>query len=338
VRKLTPTTYADLLQEIKQRIRSAQYEALRAVNRELIGLYWDIGRLIIERQQGDTWGRAVVEQLAHDLQAEFPGIGGFSAANLWRMRRFYETYAANTKLAPMVREIGWTHNLIILEKCQDDQQREFYLRMTRRMGWTKNVLIHQIENQTYEKTLLNQTNFDQTLPEPIREQARLAVKDEYTFDFLELADEHSERQLEQAILARVEPFLREMGGMFTFVGSKYRLEISGAEYFIDVLLYHRRLKCLVALELKVGEFLPEYVGKMQFYLAALDELARMADENPSIGIILCKSKDKTIVEYALRESNKPIGVAAYRIVSRLPRELQGQLPAPEQIAKLLEDV
>jgi predicted nuclease of restriction endonuclease-like (RecB) superfamily len=200
------------------------------------------------------------------------------------------------------------------------------------------VLIHQIENQTYEKTLLNHTNFDQTLPEPIREQARLAVKDEYTFDFLELADEHSERQLEQAILARVEPFLREMGGMFTFVGSQYRLEIGDAEYFIDVLLYHRRLKCLVALELKIGEFLPEYIGKMQFYLAALDDLARMADENPSIGIILCKSKDKTIVEYALRESNKPIGVATYRIVSTLPSELQGQLPAPDQIAKLLEDV
>jgi predicted nuclease of restriction endonuclease-like (RecB) superfamily len=336
--KLIPHHYDVLLGEIKQRIRTAQYEALRAVNRELINLYWDIGQLIVERQQGGTWGRAVVEQLARDLQAEFPGVSGFSAANLWRMRRFYETYADNTNLAPMVREIGWTQNLIILEKCKDNQQREFYLRMTRRMGWTKNVLIHQIENQTYEKTLLNQTNFDQTLPDPIREQARLAVKDEYTFDFLELADEHSERQLEQAILSRVEPFLREMGGLFTFVGSQYRLAIGDTEYFIDVLLYHRRLKCLVALELKVGEFLPEYVGKMQFYLAALDDLARMVDENPSIGIILCKSKDKTIVEYALRESNKPIGVATYRIVSTLPEDLQGQLPAPEQIARLLEDV
>jgi predicted nuclease of restriction endonuclease-like (RecB) superfamily len=336
--KLIPHHYDVLLGEIKQRIRTAQYEALRAVNRELINLYWDIGQLIVERQQGGTWGRAVVEQLARDLQAEFPGVSGFSAANLWRMRRFYETYADNTNLAPMVREIGWTHNLIILEKCKDNQQREFYLRMTRRMGWTKNVLIHQIENQTYEKTLLNQTNFDQTLPDPIREQARLAAKDEHTFDFLELADEHSERQLEQAILSRVESFLREMGGLFTFVGSQYRLAISDTEYFIDVLLYHRRLKCLVALELKVGEFLPEYVGKMQFYLAALDDLARMVDENPSIGIILCKSKDKTIVEYALRESNKPIGVATYRIVSTLPADLQGQLPAPEQIARLLEDV
>jgi predicted nuclease of restriction endonuclease-like (RecB) superfamily len=210
--------------------------------------------------------------------------------------------------------------------------------MTRKFGWTKNVLIHQIENQTYEKTLLNQTNFNQTVPTEIRNQLQLAVKDEYTFDFLELADEHSERQLEQAILSRVEPFLQEMGGRFTFVGSQYRLEIGEQEFFIDLLLYHRQLKCLVAVELKTGEFLPEYVGKMQFYLAALDDLSRLPDENPSIGIILCKSKNKTVVEYALRESNKPIGVATYKVFSTLPQELKHQLPAPEQVAKLLEGV
>jgi predicted nuclease of restriction endonuclease-like (RecB) superfamily len=237
-----------------------------------------------------------------------------------------------------VAEIGWTHNLVIMEKCKNDLEREFYLRMTRKFGWTKNVLIHQIENQTYEKTLLNQTNFEQTLPANIRDQAKLAVKDEYTFDFLELGDEHSERQLEQTILTKVEPFLQEMGGMFTFMGSQYRLEIDNEEYFIDLLLYHRRLKCLVAVELKIGKFLPEYVGKMQFYLAALDDKVRLPDENPSVGIILCKSKNKTIVEYALRESNKPIGVASYRIVSTVPQELKEQLPAPEQVAKLLEGV
>lgn len=333
---IEPIHYMALLVEVKQRIRAAQYEALRAVNEQLVGLYWDIGRLIVERQQGDSWGRSIVEQLARDLQEEFPGLGGFSARNLWRMRDFYQSYSADGKLPPMVAEVSWSHNLIILEKCKDALERAFYLRMTRRMGWTKNVLIHQIENQTYQKTLLNQTNFDQALPEPLREQARLAVKDENTFDFLELADEHSERQLEQAILARVEPFLREMGGNFAFLGSQYRLEIGDSDYLIDLLLYHRRLKCLVALELKIGEFLPEYVGKMQFYLAALDDLVRMSDENPSIGIILCKSKDKTIVEYALRESNKPIGVATYRIVATLPSELQGQLPAPEQVARLFE--
>src|SRR5579863_9328210 len=203
--------------------------------------------------------------------------------------------------------------------------------MTKRFGWSKNVLVHQIGNQSYERYLLNQTNFDKTVPEKIKHQAKLAVKDEYTFDFLELTDEHSEKELEHQILAKVGPFLREMGGMFSFVGNQYRLEIKGEEYFIDLLLYHRGLKCLVAMELKIGKFLPEYVGKMQFYLALLDDKMRLPEENSSIGIILCKSKNKTIVEYALRDSNKPIGVAAYRIVEKLPKELRGQLTALEQI-------
>lgn len=333
-----PDDYRNLLVEVKQRIRSAQYEALKAVNKELIALYWDIGKMIVTRQQGASWGKSVVEQLAKDLQAEFPGISGFSVRNIWNMRSFYVAYSQNEKLQPMVAEIGWTHNLVILEKCKDDLEREFYIRMARKFGWTKNVLIHQIENKTYEKTLLNQTNFDQVVPEEIRNQAKLAVKDEYTFDFLELGDEHSERELEQAILARVEPFLQEMGGMFAFIGSQYRLEIDEEEYFIDLVLYHRSLKCLIAVELKIGKFLPEYVGKMQFYLAALDDKVKLPDENPSIGIILCKSKKKTIVEYALKESNKPIGVATYQVVSTVPQELKHQLPAPEQVAKLLEGI
>ena len=327
--------YRSLLVAVKHRIRAAQYEALKAVNRELMALYWDIGELIVTRQEIAGWGKSVVEQLAKDLQVEFHGMAGFSARNIWNMRSFYVTYRTNEKLQPLVAEIGWTHNLVILEKCKDDLQREFYLRMTPKFGWTKNVLIHQIENKTYEKTLLNQTNFDRTLSEEMRDRAKLAVKDAYTFDFLELADEHSERELEKAILTRVEPFLREMGGMFTFVGSQYRLEISDEEYFIDLLLYHRGLKCLIAVELKIGKFLPEYVGKMQFYLAALDDRVRLEGENAAIGIILCKSKDRTIVEYALRQSNQAIGVATYQIVSSLPLELQGQLPAPEQVARLL---
>lgn len=335
--KPTKNDYTALLDEIKQRIRSAQYEALRAVNKELIALYWDIGKLIVERQKSGKWGKSVVERLSKDIQAEFPGIKGFSVQNLWYARQFYLTYRDNKKLQPLVGEIGWTHNLIIMSRCKDDLEREFYLRMTRKFGWTKNVLTHQIDNQSYEKTLLNQTNFDRTVPAKYRLQAKLAVKDEYTFDFLELGEEHSERELERAILARLEHFLREMGGMFAFVGSQYRLEVDGQEYFIDLLLFHRRLRCLVALELKVGEFLPEF-GKMQFYLVALDDLVKLPDENPSIGIILCRHRRKTIVEYALRESKKPIGVAQYRVVTKLPRELKGQLPSPEQIEQLLEEM
>lgn len=336
--KSIPEDYKNLLMEVKQKIRSAQYEALKAVNKQLIALYWDIGKIIVTRQEGASWGKSVVEQLAKDLQAEFPGISGFSARNIWNMRSFFTTYSQNEKLQLLVAEIGWTHNLVILEKCKDDLEREFYMRMTRKFGWTKNVLIHQIENQTYEKTLLNQTNFDRAVSEADRDRAKLAVKDEYTFNFLGLGDEYDERDLEQAILAKVEPFLQEMGGMFTFAGSQYRLEIDDEEYFIDLLLYHRLLKCLVAVELKIGKFLPEYVGKMQFYLAALDDRVRLPDENPSIGIILCKEKHKTIVEYALKESNKPIGVATYKIVSTVPQELKDRLPAPEQVAKLLQGI
>jgi predicted nuclease of restriction endonuclease-like (RecB) superfamily len=334
---LPPDSYGALLREIKERIRAAQYAALRAVNRELIDLYWDIGRLIVERQTGETWGSSVVQNLARDLQREFPGVSGFSAPNLYKMRQFYEAYRANENLSPLVREISWTKNLVILERCSGDAEREFYITQTKQFGWTKNVLTHQIENRTFAKTLLNQTSFHTTLPQEMRDQAKLAVKDEYTFDFLELADEHSERQLEQAILAKVEPFLLEMGGMFAFIGSQYRLEVGDKEYFIDLLLFHRRLRSLVAVELKIGEFQPEHIGKMQFYLAVLDDTSRLEGENPAIGILICKSKNRTIVEYALKESSKPIGVATYRVTTSVPEELRNDLPAPEQIAKLLND-
>jgi predicted nuclease of restriction endonuclease-like (RecB) superfamily len=333
-----PKDYAGLLALVKERVRSAQYAALKAVNTELVGLYWDIGRMIVERQDAEGWGKAVVENLAADLRAEFPGVGGFSASNLWRMKGFFEIYQGVEKLAPLVREIGWSHNIVIMERCSDPLEREFYIRMTRKFGWSKNVLVHQIENQSYEKSLLGQTNFDQALTPELRAQAKLAVKDEYTFDFLELGEEHGERELERALIARIEDFLRAMGGMFAFMGSQYRLEVDGKEFFIDLLLFHRRLRCLVAIELKVGEFLPEFVGKMQFYLAALDRQVRQEDENPTIGIILCKEKSRTIVEYALHDARKPIGVATYEITKTLPKALKGQLPSPKEIAALLEGI
>jgi predicted nuclease of restriction endonuclease-like (RecB) superfamily len=254
------------------------------------------------------------------------------------MKAFFEAYRGLEKLVPLVREIGWSHNLVILERCKDPLEREFYLRMTRKFGWSKNVLIHQIDNQSYEKSLLGQTNFDQALTPALQAQAKLAVQDEYTFDFLELGEKHSERELERALTARIEDFLRAMGGMFAFMGSQYRLEVDGKEFFIDLLLFHRRLRCLVAMELKVGDFRPEFVGKMQFYLAALDQQVRQEDENPSIGIILCKEKSRTIVEYALRDARKPIGVATYQITQSLPKALKGQLPSPQDITRLLEDL
>ncbi len=330
--------YVHLLAEVKERIRLAQYAALKAVNTELVGLYWDIGRMIVERQEKTEWGKSVVEHLSGDLQREFPGVSGFSVQNLWYMRQFYLEYSGHERLQPLVGEIAWAHNIVIMSKCKDSLEREFYIRMTRKFGWSKNVLVHQITNQSYEKSLLGQTNFDQVLTPELRAQAKLAVKDEYTFDFLELGEEHGERELERALIAKIEDFLRAMGGMFAFMGSQYRLEVEGEEFFIDLLLFHRRLRCLVAVELKIGKFKPEFVGKMQFYLTALDRQIRQEDENPSIGIILCKEKNRTIVEYALHDASRPIGVATYEITKTLPRELRGQLPRPEEIAALLEEI
>lgn len=308
---LTANDYATFLLEIKSRIRAAQYKALRAVNRDLVELYWAIGESIHQKQGELGWGKAVVETLARDLQAEFPGRNGFSARNLWNMRDFYCEYSKRPKLQPLVAEISWAKNLVILTSCEDDLEREFYLRATARFGWTKAVLQHQIDNKSYEKYLLNQTNFDQTLPPAIQGQAALAVKDHYTFDFLELSVEHSERELELALVQNLRRFLSELGGAFAFIGNQYLLEVGGQEYFVDLLLFHRRLRCLVAIDLKVGAFEPEHKGKMEFYLEALDRQERMEGENAPIGIIICRHKNKTVVEYALRTASALRWLAAH---------------------------
>ncbi|MCL1996278.1 MAG: PDDEXK nuclease domain-containing protein [Defluviitaleaceae bacterium] len=328
--------YKDFIKEIKTLIYKRQYEAMKAVNKELLGLYWEIGEEINNQQKEKGWGKSVVEILAKELQLEFPGVKGFSAANLWRMRNFYLNYHENEKLVPLVREISWTKNLVIMERCKDDLEREFYLKMVRKFGWTKNVLINNLENKAYEKYLLNQTNFDETVPEKYRNQAKLSVKDDYNFDFLEMGLEHSEAELETALTKNIKAFLREVGDEFAFIDNQYHLVVDGEDFYIDLLLYHRRLKCLVAIELKIGKFEPEYAGKMQFYLVALDETKKLADENPSIGIIICKSKSRTIVEYALKTADMPIGVTTYNMYSTLPDNLKNLLPEPKEIANRLE--
>lgn len=332
---ITANDYSGFLIEIKARIRRGQYKALRAANNELLDLYWDIGESIHLKQESLGWGKAVVETLARDLQMEFPGRNGFSSQNLWLMRQFYCEYRDRTKLQPLVREVSWAKNIVIMARCKDDLEREFYLKATARFGWTKAVLQHQVDNKSYEKYLLNQTSFDKTLSPELQAQAALAVKDHYTFDFLELAEEHSERELEQAMVQNLRRFLAEMGGAFTFVGNQYRLEAGGQEYFIDLLLYHRRLRCLIAIELKIGAFQPEHKGKMEFYLELLDTQERMEGENAPIGIIICREKNKTIVEYALRTANRPIGIATYAVVSQLPESYRNELPSPEAIAERL---
>lgn len=328
-----------MLASIKERIRAAQYSALKQVNRELVRLYWDIGRVILERQEKEQWGKAVIRRLAADLQAEFPETRGYSVRNLWSMRQFYVEYRESEKLQSLIGEIGWTHNLVIMQRCKDRLEREFYIRMTRKFGWTVAVLTHHIESNSYESYLLGQTNFDRALTPELQARAKLAVRDEYAFDFLEMGEEHSERELERALVAGVEKFLRSMGIMFAFVGSQFDWKLTTTSTSSTCCsITHRLLRSLVAVELKVGTFKPEYVGKMQFYLAALDDQVRAKDENPSIGMILCKDKNRTVVEYALRQSAKPIGVATYRVTKQLPKELEGQLPSPEQIEQLLDAV
>lgn len=331
--KLSAGDYKPFLKEITEKIRNSQYEAMRTLNTALIRLYWDIGKEIYEQQQQKGWGKSIVEVLAGELKKEFPDVKGFSSRNLWNMRNFYVTYQADEKLQPMVAEISWTKNLVIMEKCKEDLEREFYIRMTKRYGWTKDALINHIENRSYEKYLLNQTNFDKTVPEQYREQAKLAVKDQYMFDFMELSNEHSERELEWGLISHVREFLAEMGGTFTFIGNQYHVKVDNEDFYIDLLLFHRKLKCLVAIELKIGTFMPEFAGKMQFYLTALDELVKLPDENPSIGIIICKEKKRTIVEYALKNIEKPIGVASYQISNTLPEDLKSLLPSPDEIEK-----
>ena len=278
--------YLDFRNEITSRIRSAQYEALKAVNKEMIALYWEIGRRITEQQAALGWGKSVVENLSRDIQKEFPGIKGFGVSNMWDMARFYAEYRSNEILQPLVGEISWSKHIVILTKCKETQQRQFYILSTKKYGWTKDVLINKIEAKTYENYLLGQSNFDTTLPEKIKSQAILALKDEYTFDLVGLSEEHSEYELEQAIIKNIRAFLMEFGPDFAFVGNQYRIEMDGKEYFIDLLLYNRRLQAMIAIELKIGEFLPEYKGKMEFYLNVLNDTVRLPHENPAIGIII----------------------------------------------------
>lgn len=273
-----------------------------------------------------------------EVYCEFPDVQGFSARNLWRMRNLYVEYKDNEILPPLVAKISWSKNIAIMEKCKEQLEREFYIKMTKKYGWTKDVLINHIENKSYEKYLLNQTNFDETLPEKYVNQAKLAVKDEYIFDFMELSDQHSERELEESLLNNIRAFLEEMGGNFAFMGSQYHINVGGDDFYIDLLLYHRSLKSLVAIELKIGDFKPEFVGQLQFYLTALDKQVKMEHENPSIGIIICKNKNRTVVEYALNDSYKPIGVATYQIRDTLPEQMKNLLPSPEEIKKRLEEL
>lgn len=333
--------YADLLRQIKAAVHASRQRAQRTVNRELIDLYWTIGSRILERQEQESWGRAVVEQLSRDLREEFPGVQGFSAPNLWFMRQMCQEYQGEPNLLQLVREIPWGQNISIMTKVKDPAARAYYLRMTAEQGWSRNVLLNQIKGQAYERHQLaaKQHNFTETLPEHLAEQADEAMKDVYLLDFLGIARPVLERELERRMVSRIRDVILEMGYGFAFVGNQYRLSLEGKDYFIDLLFYHRRLNSLVAVELKTGAFLPEYAGKMNFYLNLLDDLVREPGENPSIGIILCADRNRVEVEYALRGIDKPVGVAEYILTRELPSELVDKLPAAREIeAEILREL
>lgn len=328
--------FKHFVEEIKSKIHSAHTQALKAVNKGLIALYSDIGKIIVQRQERFGWGKSVVESLAKELQSESYGLSGFSPRNLWNMRNFYLAYKDNKKLQTLSAEISWSHNVLIFQKCKDDLQKEFYIKSTLKHAWSCRVLDNHIDNHAYEKSLLSQNNFESTLPQNLSTKATLILKDEYTFDFLSLNDEHSERELELALIKQVREFLTQMGSEYAFIGNQYKLEADGQEFFIDLLLYHRGLKSLIAIELKIGAFKPEYAGKMNFYLSLLNDKVRLSDENPSIGIIICKDKSKTIVEYALKNTTQPLCVATYTLTKTLPKDLAKRLPTPKEIEKKLQ--
>jgi predicted nuclease of restriction endonuclease-like (RecB) superfamily len=330
-----PSGYAELLEDLKARIRQAQVRAALSVNRELVLLYWHIGKEILQKQEQEGWGTKVIDRLALDLAREFPEMKGFSPRNLKYMRAFAEAWPDEQIVQEVLAQITWYHNITLLEKVKDPPERLWYVEQTIEHGWSRNVLVHQIESKLYERQGKAITNFERTLPSPQSDLARSLLKDPYVFDFLSLGPEVQERDLERALLNHLRDFLLELGKGFAFVGKQYRLDVGGEEFSIDLLFYQLRLRCFVVIDLKIGEFKPEYAGKMNFYLSAVDELLRHPEDRPSIGLILCKSQNRLVAEYALRDMNKPMGVATYRLTEALPADLQEHLPSIEELQKEL---
>jgi predicted nuclease of restriction endonuclease-like (RecB) superfamily len=331
-----PENYDDFLSDLKERIRNAQLRAALAINQELVILYWQIGRDILDKERHQGWGAKVVERLAKDLKKAFPEIKGFSVRNLRYMKVFAEAYPDEAILQQLAARIPWFHNCILLEKVKDPQVRIWYIQQTIEQGWSRNVLTHFVESQLYHRQGAATTNFLQTLPQSQSELAQQILRDPYNFDFLSLGDVIQERDLETALVNHIRDFLLELGVGFAFVGSQYPLQVSGKEFRVDLLFYHFRLHCFVVIDLKMAEFEPEFGGKMNFYVSAVDDLLRGEGDQPTIGMILCKTHDKTIVEYSLRDVNKPIGVSAYQLRDALPDQLRGSLPTIEQLEMELE--
>jgi predicted nuclease of restriction endonuclease-like (RecB) superfamily len=325
------SNYVTFLDGLKERIRSAQVKAALAVNRELILLYWQIGREILLKQEVEGWGAKVIDRLAKDLKQEFPDMKGFSRSNLKYMRVFAEAYPEGSIGQQLVDQIPWGHNIRLMEMVKDPAVRLWYIQQTIENGWSRNILVMQIESNLYQRQGDAITNFERSLPSPQSDLAQQLIKDPYNFDFLTITKDAKERELEHALIQHIQDFLLELGLGFSFLGRQYSLVVSGKEYRLDLLFYHVNLHCYVIIDLKMGEFEPQHSGQMSFYVAAVDNLLRTERDDPTIGIILCKSKDKTTVEYALQGSQQPIGVSTYQLQKQIPPTFIGNLPTVEQL-------
>ncbi len=331
--------YESYLIELKDRVKRSQVKAALVVNSELIGLYWELGKSITELQEKSGWGDALLDRLSKDMMKAFPDMKGFSRRNLYRARALYHAYSCDSKFVPQaVAQIPWGHNVTILEKVKDPVERNWYALKTTEYGWSRAILVHQIETNLYHRQGRALQNFEATLPSPQSDLAQEILKDPYNFDFLTLDREAHEKDLEKGLLEHIRSFLLELGTGFAFVGSQVHLEVAGDDFFIDLLFYHLKLRCYIVIDLKVVEFKPEYAGKMSFYLAVVDDIMRHADDKPTIGMILCKTKNQAVAEYTLREINKPIGISDYLVTESIPDAFKGSLPTIEELEAELDSL
>jgi predicted nuclease of restriction endonuclease-like (RecB) superfamily len=330
-----PGEYGQLLAAIKIRVQAAQIRAGLAANRELLALYCDIGRMILDRQQSEGWGAKVIDRLSLDLQNEFPGQQGFSPRNLKYMRAFAEAWPETAIVQAPLAQLPWYHHLALLDKLDTASDRLWYAARAVEHGWSRNVLALQIQSRLHTRQGKAVTNFKAALPPPQSDLAQQITKDPYLFDFLNLRDDANERAVEDALLAHVEKFLLELGVGFALVGRQVHLEVGDQDFYLDLLFYHLKLRCFVVVDLKAREFTPEAAGKMNFYLSAVDDRFRQPGDEPSIGLILCRSKNRVIAEYALRDVKKPIGVSGYvtRLVATLPQTLRKSIPSVKEIER-----
>ena len=327
--------YLATIEQVKQEIKAAQYKAAVHVNTELIMLYHSIGCVINAHK---SWGNKFIENLAQDIKLEFPQSTGYSVRNLKYMAKFAATYPDAEFVQQVVAQIPWGHNVVLLDKVADAEERNWYIEACRKNGWSRNVLVHQIESGLYQRQALAEkiSNFERRLPSPQSELAVQTMKDPYIFDFIPFKEDMVERDIERALVQDVTKLLLELGTGFAFLGNQYHLNVGGDDFYIDLLFYNLNLRCYVVIELKTGEFKPEYAGQLNFYLSAVDGILKKDADNPSIGLLLCKSKNDLVAEYSLKDMSKPIGVSEYKITSTLPEELERELPSVEVLQKRIQ--